>query len=141
MYKYYWTAAWLGIGWFAVLGISPATSRWVISGPGGAGVNFALLVVASVITARLFRKPIVQATRFREHALRAAIIPYAGCLVYLTVYNVVYIVPGASHWRELINLYLLGLGTAIGSAYTVVPYGFVCQIIMHRVGVMSMSRI
>jgi hypothetical protein len=83
MLKYCTAAAALGIGWFVVLLLPTVTREWLL---GDTFQNLGCLVVASVIVALMCRKFIRSADTFGNHLLRAAVVPYLGRFVYLSLW-------------------------------------------------------
>jgi hypothetical protein len=82
MLKYCAAAAALGCGWFVVLLVPSVTREWLLA---DIFQNLGCLVIASIIIAVAARKFISSADSFGEHLLRATVIPYLGCLLYLTL--------------------------------------------------------
>jgi hypothetical protein len=84
----------------------------------------------------VFRRFIAGAAGFGGHLLRAAVIPYAGCVVYLSLWNGALwaeqlLHGGLANLHDTISSYAMGLLTALFHFYVVVPYGLVCQYAMH----------
>lgn len=135
--RYYGTALALGFGWFAVL-LIPAR-EWILEGPGGALANLVALVVSSLLTSYIFKRWIVSATNFRDNILRAIPIPYVMCVIYLTLYNVYtgsidFANIGRVNVHDSVVLYYWGLMYAVIISYVIIPYSFLCQWILNRIG-------
>lgn len=139
MIAYVAVAALLGAGWFLVLLVPPVTREWLLAGRNQAGLHVSLLVASSVAVAWLFRGIIARAETWRAHLVRAATIPLAGCVIYLTLWNVWSLSRDA--WRgyglnlhDALVLYVWGLGSAVAAWYVMIPYGLLCQYVMNRKG-------
>jgi hypothetical protein len=135
--RYVITAALLGLGWYAVLLVPPWTRDWLRQDRNWTGIplNGALLMVTSVVVAWAFRRFIAGAQDFRQHLLRAAVMPYAGCVVYLTLWNAVAWTSDLSHGvrgsvHDSLVIYPWGLAYALIACFVVVPYGLACQYAM-----------
>ncbi len=135
MLKYCALAAALGIGWFVVLLIPSVTREWLLA---DVFQNLGCLVVASIIVALAARKFISSADTFGEHLLRAAVIPYLGCLVYISLsagllWIQTFLYGGLANVHETLSLYVMGLSAAAVSFFVVIPYGLLCQYAMRSV--------
>ena len=133
--KYCATAAALGIGWFVVLLLPGMTREWLLA---SAFQNLACLVAASVIVALLCRRFIQGADTLGGDVLRAAVIPYLGCLVYLTLWAALLwmrsvIFGGLANLHDTLSLYVMGLTAAAVSFFVVIPYGLFCQYVMKSI--------
>jgi len=128
------TAGILGLGWFVVLLIPGLTREWLLS---SAGMNIVCLSAASVFVALAFRRFIDSAETFAEHLLRAAVIPFVGCFVFLSLWNAAFwartlLRGGLANIHDTLSLYAMGMLAAVGSFVVVIPYGLVCQYVMSR---------
>lgn len=132
--SYYLVAAALGSGWFVVLLVPEMTGNWLRESPGW---SIAPLILGSVLTAHFFRKWILGAERFRDQILRAVILPYLGCLIYITLLNLSFagyalISSSRLNVHNGLVLYYWGPLSAIFGFYVIVPYGLVCQLVLNR---------
>jgi hypothetical protein len=135
MLKYCTAAAALGIGWFVVLLLPTVTREWLL---GDTFQNLGCLVVASVIVALMCRKFIRSADTFGNHLLRAAVVPYVGCFVYLSLWVGLlwtrsFLYGGLANVHDTLSLYVMGLTAAAVSFFVVIPYGLLCQYVMKSV--------
>jgi hypothetical protein len=133
--KYCAAAAALGIGWFVVLLLPTVTREWLL---GDTFQNLGCLVVASVIVALMCRKFIRSADTFGNHLLRAAVVPYVGCFVYLSLWVGLlwtrsFLYGGLANVHDTLSLYVMGLTAAAVSFFVVIPYGLLCQYVMKSV--------
>jgi hypothetical protein len=129
------TAGTLGGGWFVVLLLPSITREWLLN---DAFRNLFCLVLASVIVALLCREFISRASTFGEHLIRAALVPYAGCFVYLTLWAAMLwirslLFGGLANFHDTISLYAMGFVASVISCFVVVPYGLFCQYIMNSI--------
>jgi hypothetical protein len=123
----------LGVGWFAVLLIPPWTRSWLLEERGAVPGHLALLAVSSVIVARVGRRFVARADSLAADLWRAVVMPAAGCLVYLTLWNFrEWLRPprGVANLHDTLVLYLWGPVAVALSGYVVVPYGYCCQRVM-----------
>jgi hypothetical protein len=132
MLKYCAAAAALGCSWFVVLLIPAITRQWLLA---DMFQNLWCLVVASIIVALAARKFISSADTFGEHLLRATVIPYLGCLVYLSlsigrIWLHSFLYGGLANLHDTVSLYVMGLSAAAVSFFVVIPYGLLCQYTM-----------
>lgn len=132
MLKYYVTTGALGIGWFVVLLVPSVTREWLLA---DILQNLGCLVVASIIVALAARRFISNADTFGEHLLRATVIPYLGCLVYLSLsagllWLQTFLYGGLANVHDTLSLYVMGLSAAAISFFVVIPYGLLCQYAM-----------
>lgn len=132
---YYTAASILGAGWLLVLLIPRMTGQWIRVGPQW---SVAPLILGSILTAHLFRNWISRARTTREQLLRALVIPYAGCLIYLTLLNVFIEAENLRIGAHItahnsIARYVWGSFSAIVGFYIVIPYGLVCQLVLNRI--------
>ena len=137
MIRYYVTAAVLGAGWFIVLLIPPWIRQWLLGDRQVLAWHVAGLALASLVIAHTFKRWIGSADSFASHLQRGALLPYAGCLVYLTLFNIVIwlrqlFVGGLANLYETFILYPWGLSYALIAGFVVIPYGFLSQILMAR---------
>lgn len=135
--RYFMASALLGAGWFLVLLLPSWTRAWLLGDRRQILPNAALLVVSSVIVAWVFRGYISRASEFKEDLSRALVLPYAGCLIYLTLWNAVswihyFVRGGLNSVYETLILYPWGLGYALAACFVVIPYGLFCQHVMKR---------
>jgi hypothetical protein len=135
--RYLATAGLLGLGWFAVLLVPGWTRAWLSPDLRGAASNAALLVVTSMAIAWIFRRVIARASSWRDRWLRAALLPYVGCVLYLTLWNAVEAARGLAHGapfqaHDAAVLYVWGLGQALLACFVVVPFGLLCQWALER---------
>jgi hypothetical protein len=125
-------AASLGAGWFIVLLVPPVTREWLLD---DRVQNLSLLVIASVLTALIGRKYIKSAQSFGSHFVRAAVLPYCGCILFLSLiaghmWLRTLLFGGLANLHDTLSLYTMGLTAALVSFYVVIPYGLVCQYTM-----------
>ena len=130
---YYMLAAILGAGWFLVLLVPPWTRQWLIGEPRMVGWTMGEMMLTSVIVAATFRRAIQTSDTWGAHVLRALTIPYAGCLIYLTVWNLrvwarTLLFGGLANLHDSIAVYYWGTFYALIACFVVVPYGLVCQV-------------
>jgi hypothetical protein len=135
MLKYCAAAAALGCGWFVVLLVPSITREWLL---GDIFQNLGCLVVACIIVAVVARKFISSAATFGEHLLRATVIPYLGCLVYISLSAALlwiqtFLYGGLTNVHDTLSLYVMGLTAAAVSFFVVVPYGLLCQYAMNSI--------
>jgi hypothetical protein len=91
-----------------------------------------------IIVAFAARKFISSADSFGEHLLRASVIPYLGCLVYLSlsaglIWLNTFIYGGLANLHDTLSLYVMGLTAAAVTFFVVIPYGLLCQYTMSSV--------
>ena len=134
-WKYFLTAGALGLGWFVVLLIPSITRNWLAD---NTLLNLVFLIIASVLIARLGRKYIGRAETFGGHFWRAALLPYLGTIIFLTLWNVqiwgkTVLFGGLANLHDTFSLYYMGLISVTVSLYVVIPYGLFCQYTMQRV--------
>lgn len=132
MLKYTMTAGSLGAGWFAVLLIPSLTREWLLA---DAVQNLACLVVASVVIAIPARGFIRRADTFGQQLLRATVLPWPGCVAYLSLRAALMwartiLFGGLANVHDTISLFVMGLTAALLSFYVVIPYGLFCQYVM-----------
>ena len=135
MLKYCAVAGALGCGWFIVLLISGVTREWLLA---NIFQNLVCLILASIIVALTARKFISSAETFSENLLRATVIPYLGCLVYISLsagllWLDTFLYGGLANVHDTLSLYVMGLTAAAVSFFVVIPYGLLCQYVMKRV--------
>jgi hypothetical protein len=121
-----------GCGWFVILLVRalPGNGFWLTFLQ-----NLGCLVVASIIVALAARTLISSADSFGEYLLRAAVIPYLGCLVYLSLsagllWLQTFLYGGLANVHDTLSLYVMGLSAAAISFFVVIPYGLLCQYAM-----------
>jgi hypothetical protein len=133
MLRYCLTAGVLGVGWFGVLLIPGVTRGWLLADP---WQNLGCLVAASVLVAVVCRRYIGQAATPGDHLVRAAVIPYLGCLVFLSLWAALlwlrsFWYGGLANLHDTVSLYVMGMTAAAVSFFVVIPYGLLCQYIMY----------
>ena len=143
MLRYLVTAALLGIGWLPVLLFPSVTRGWLLE---DVPSNVACLMTASVIVAVVFRSFIQRADTFSSHVWRATVVPYAGCAIFLTLWNAMIWIEdlmfgGLANLPDTLSLYAMGFLAASLSFFVVVPYGLLCQYVMHAAGAGVEGRI
>jgi hypothetical protein len=111
------------------------TREWLLP---NVGQNLLGLAVASVLVAFACRHYIGRAESTRAHVVRAVVVPYLGCLAFLTLWNVMFwartlVFGGLANLHDTMSLYVFGLVAVTLSAYVVIPYGILCQRVMHAV--------
>jgi len=136
--RYYGTALLLGLGWCAILLIPDTTRAWLLTS-GDSLMNLLALLATSVVTARIFRRWITTARSRRANLLRALLIPWAGCVIYLTVYNgyagaMDFLNTGRVNVHDSVVLYYWGFVYVLLVGYVVFPYSFLCQWLLNRTG-------
>ena len=138
--KYYSIAGALGLGWLAALLLVPTTRDVLIGNRdnyNSIALNALLLVLTGLIVAWVFRRFITSARSWKGDLLRAVVLPYAGCLIYLTLLILTSWAEGllagrGFHWH-LLALYYWGFLFALAAFLVVIPYGLLCQYVMRRV--------
>jgi hypothetical protein len=130
--RYCSTAAALGVGWFLVLLIPRMTRDWLLA---SVPQNLACLVAASIIVAVACRRFILRADTLGAHLVRATVIPYLGCLVFLSLTALIiwtrsFLSGGLANMHDTVSLYVMGLTATTVSMFVVVPYGLLCQYVM-----------
>ena len=136
MARYSVTAALLGAGWFVVLLIPRITRTWLLE---DVWTNLACLIITSVAVSVLCRRTIERAETTGDHLIRAALIPYLGCLVFLSLWTAIHwgqtlLYGGLANLHDTMSLYLMGMTAALLSCFIVVPYGLLCQYVMNAAG-------
>lgn len=139
---YYLAASALGAGWMLVLAVPKLTGGFIQLSPRW---NVASLIIASIIVAYLFRSWISKPGSPGAQVGRAMVITYAGCVVYLTLFNLVSEAEslrfGATEgFRDWLSRYLWGTIAALCACYVVVPYGIFCQLALNRISRMNALR-
>lgn len=135
MLKYCAVAGTLGCGWFIVLLLPTVTREWFLA---DIFQNLGCLVVASIIVALAAHKFISSAETFSENLLRATVIPYLGCLVYISLsagllWLDTFLYGGLANVHDTLSLYVMGFTAAAVSFFVVIPYGLLCQYAMRSV--------
>jgi hypothetical protein len=135
--KYFVMAALLGAGWFAVMLIPSWTRPWLLEERALIVFNLVELMAASVIVAAIFRGAVERADRFRRRLVVATLVPLAGCVIYLTLWNVVNWTRsmsggGLANLHDSLVLYYWGLASAVMACFVVIPYGFLCLYALQR---------
>jgi hypothetical protein len=92
-------------------------------------------MLASVLVAELCRRYIGNADTLGEHLVRATLLPYLGCLMFLTFVAALMWARtlwfgGLANLHDTLSLYGMGLLAAVLSCLVVVPYGLLCQYVM-----------
>lgn len=118
--------------------IPSATRDWLTENHEAIPIHFVLLVAASTVLAGLFRGVIGAADSVGGHVMRGALIPYIGCVVYLSLWNVYTwgrhaVYGGLANLHDSLVIYPWGLLFALMACLVVVPYGCLCQFILSRV--------
>jgi len=111
------------------------TREWILA---DVFQNLGCSVVASIIVAFAALKFISSADSFGEHLLRAAVIPYLGCLVYLSlsaglIWLHTFLYGGLANLHDTLSLYVMGFTAAAVAFVVVIPYGLLCQYVMRSV--------
>ena len=132
MLKYCAVAAALGCGWFLVLLISGVTREWLLA---DIFQNVVCLILASIIVALAARKFIRSAETFSENLLRATVIPYLGCFLYISLsagllWLDTFLYGGLANVHHTLSLYVMGVTATAVSFFVVIPYGLLCQYAM-----------
>ena len=132
---YFVTSALLGAGWFVVLLIPTWTRQWFLGDRRLIGWHIAILALASMLVAWIFRSYIGGADGAREHLKRALLLPYVGCLIYLALWNALSLIRAIAHgwspeFHDMLVLFPWGLGSALAACFVVIPYGLLCQTVM-----------
>jgi len=127
--RYVTTAALLGLGWFVVLLLPGMTRGWLVE---NALSGLLLLPLASVLVALTFRGFIARAATFGQHLLRAVVLPYVGCAVYLGLWAAWWWAEHAfsgnlANLHDTLSVFAMGLVATAVSCFVVVPWGLVCQ--------------
>ena len=135
MLRYCSTAGGLGVGWFVVLLIPGMTREWLLA---DRWQSLACLVASSVLVAVAFRRFIGGAATLGEHLVRAAVVPYLGCLVFLSLWAALLwartlLYGGLANLHDTLSLYVMGMTAATLSFFVVIPYGLLCQYVMSSV--------
>ncbi len=100
--------------------------------------NLGCLVVASVIVAVACRGFIDRADTLGAHVVRATVIPYLGCIVFLSLSAAMLwartlLYGGLANLHDTVSLYVMGLTATTVSLFVVIPYGLLCQYVMNSV--------
>lgn len=137
MIRYCSAAAALGAGWFLVLLIPGMTREFLL---GNVLQNLVCLIVASVIVAIACREFIDRAETWGAHLVRATVIPYFGCVIFLSLYAAMLwarslLYGGLANLHDTVSLYVMGLIAATLSFFVVIPYGLLCQYVMSSVSI------
>lgn len=133
LWLYALVAALLGAGWYPVLSIPDVTGDFLSETPGRSVV---CLMAASVAVALWFRRFIFSADSFKGHLLRGAVLPYAGCLMYLALWAAWWWIQdllfgGLANLHDTGSLFVMGITAAAVSFLVVIPYGLACQIALN----------
>ncbi len=136
---YYLAASALGAGWAAILSVPGLTGQWIRLLPNW---NVALLILASIVVARLFKNWISEGGSVGSQVGRAIVITYVGCVVYLTFLNLLLEVQSlrfgaAEGLRDWLGRYYWGTIAAVYASYVVVPFGIFCQLALNRISRMN----
>jgi hypothetical protein len=94
------------------------------------------LVVSSVLVAVVFRGFIGRAATLWDHLLRAVVIPYLGCFLFLSLWAALLwtrtmLYGGLANLHDTLSLYAMGMVAVALSFFVVIPYGLLCQYVMH----------
>jgi hypothetical protein len=140
--RYCLTAGSLGLGWFVALLIPGVTRGWLLA---NVWQNLGCLVLASVCVALMCRTHIGNAVTLWDHLVRAAVIPYLGCLVFLTLSAALLwgrslLHGGLANLHDTVSLYAMGMTAAAVSFFVVIPYGLLCQYVMHAASRSTAAR-
>jgi hypothetical protein len=132
MLRYCLAAGALGLGWFVVLLLPGVTRGWLLA---DVWQNLGCLVVASAGIALMCRRFIGNAVTRWDHLVRATLIPYLGCLVFLTLSAALLwarslLHGGLANLHDTLSLYAMGMTAAAVSFLVVIPYGLVCQYVL-----------
>jgi hypothetical protein len=135
MLRYCLTASLLGSGWFLVLMVPRITREWLL---GDIWRNLMCLVIASVLAAIVCRGFIRRAETFGDHLIRAALVPYFGCFTFLSLWAALLwtqslLYGGLANAHDTLSLFAMGMTAAAVSFFVVIPYGLLCQYVMHAV--------
>jgi hypothetical protein len=135
--RYYGTGGLLGLGWLGVLMIPSSTRAWLLGEKGAWVWNVLFLVATSVLVAKVFRGFIARAETLSEHLVRAITVPYAGCMLYLTFWNIWnwsrHLASGTSaSMHDTLVLYVWGVAFTTLAFFVVVPYALLCQWLMSK---------
>jgi hypothetical protein len=133
MLRYCAVAGGLGLGWFVVLLVPSITRGWLLE---NVWQNLACLAGASVIVAVWCRRFIAAAETLSDHVVRGAALPYLGCVVFLSLWAASFwartlLFGGLANVHDTLSLYVMGLTAAAISFLVVIPYGLLCQYVMH----------
>jgi hypothetical protein len=128
-------AAALGGGWFFVLLVPTWTRGWLLARGNDIPWNVAFLALSGVLVARLFRRSIARSDTVLGDLGRAVVLPLAGCVVYLTLWNAREWWPpaGTANLHDSLVVYPWGLVSVLLGFWIVIPYGYLCQRTMRRV--------
>lgn len=74
----------------------------------------------------------------RGHLQRSLVIPWAACVIYLTVHNVYsslldFMHTGRINVHDALILYYWGLLSAVFALYVILPYSFLCQWLLNKI--------
>ena len=138
--SYYIKALILGVGWIPVLWLNPSTGAWLRDWNDPIFfLHCGFLILTSVILASLFKEWITSAEDRFDHLLRAAALPFVGCVIYISFYNfwaasVDFSNVGRVNFRDGLVLYFWSLFAAAQGFPIVIAYGYVCQRFLTRGG-------
>jgi hypothetical protein len=137
--RYCFTAAALGVGWFLVLLVPRITREWLVA---NILQNLGCLMVASIIVAVACRRFILRADTLGAHLIRATVMPYFGCIVFLSLTAAIlwvrsFLFGGLANLHDTVSLYVMGLTATTVSLFVVIPYGLLCQYVMNSVSTSS----
>lgn len=135
--RYYLIAVLLSAGWPIVLAIPGWTRSWFFGGHGQWRGHLVGLVLAGLILARLFRGRISDARSSAENWRLGILVPYLGCVVYLTIVNLWiwvthWVHGGLANLHDTLSLYLWGVVGALLACFVVIPYGVFCLWVLSR---------
>jgi hypothetical protein len=125
----------LGAGWFLVLLFPGLTREWLLA---SVFQNLACLILASVTVAVVCRRFIARADTLGGHLLRAIVIPYLGCFVFLSLWAALlwirtFLYGGLANLHDTLSLYVMGFTATTLYFFVVIPYGLFCQYVMRSV--------
>ena len=135
MIRYGSTAAVLGAGWFPVLLIPRISREWLLA---DVLQNLVCLVAASIIVASACRRFILRSDTLSDHLVRATVMPYLGCVVFLSLTAGILwarsiLSGGLANLHDTVSLYVMGLTATTVSLFVVIPYGLLCQYVLNSV--------
>jgi hypothetical protein len=115
-----------------VLLIPGLTRSWLLE---NVWQNLAFLIGTSVFVALTCRNFIAGAETLGDHLVRAVVVPYLGCLVFLTLWTVLIwaqslLFGDLANVHDTLSLYLMGTMASALSFFVVIPYGLFCQHVM-----------
>lgn len=131
--KYYGVAAALGVGWFAILLVLPWMREILLS---MIPLQILFFILTSLILARVFYRFITSAKSVPGDLLRAVVLPYVGCIIYLSLLACLWLISPLSgqaiDWHAVLGLYYWGFRFALFGFFVIIPLGLISQYIMRR---------